>query len=535
MDGTRFDELTKALASNVSRRRLVRGAVGGAMGALGAALGGRGTSAEHTTTACARYTGLCSVSCCCTTAGAQCVCYSRDNCRCLCPEGASFDYATNACVCTETGQAPCGGVCCPAAPANATAACTNGQCDVACQQGYQLCGGQCTSTACPTGATFSLATCGCVCTATGQAPCGTGAAATCACEVAYGEACDQNTDCQAGSVCRPPDTRFDQTCTTTGPGGACCLNTAVAGGPCDEAADCRGFGENDPCQAVTCEGVCVRGSGVPCCTGLADNATCFNISQIQVCCGASAALWGKVASAGRANSGQGGRGPLRGGVTGAPSIPKLCLGLVRREGLHLPPCPPQPVPSCPCRGDRQLRPGDGAPLLGSAMMRWSARNNGAGTPPGGERPRRRPLGLVGSPLAAAWLLGDDAGHARAGHGDSRHVQRSDALVGNRAGYSRVLGPSAGPPPGPAGAAPPGSGLPTQAPGGCPSSSCLKPTSPACAGPDSWGEGGGGGDAPGTWESSRSTSSPRQWMRGRRGRVSRNRRRAGSASLIVTLG
>ncbi len=201
MDGQRFDEMTRALATGTSRRRVLKGLTGGVLGTLAGALGVSRVGAGH----------------------------GR-------PNGAT-------CIRNEH--------------------CASGYCDpqtrrCACPEGTTACGDACVGTTCPAGAVLDPTSCTCVCTATGQAPCGTGTAATCACEVAYGEACDQNTDCQAGSVCRPPDTRFDQTCTTTGPGGACCLNTAVAGGPCDEAADCRGFGENDPCRAVTCEGgVCV--------------------------------------------------------------------------------------------------------------------------------------------------------------------------------------------------------------------------------------------------------------------------------------
>ena len=85
MDGQRFDDLTRTLTHGASRRRVVRGLLGGALGALGATLGLRRAGAQG---ACSAYGRVCTYTGCCTTPGAECVCYQNGHCRCLCPDGA---------------------------------------------------------------------------------------------------------------------------------------------------------------------------------------------------------------------------------------------------------------------------------------------------------------------------------------------------------------------------------------------------------------------------------------------------------------
>jgi hypothetical protein len=242
MDSRRFDSLARTLAAQQSaagaRGRQTRRGFLGALAAVGAGLlGARGTSAQVTQVSCgnqlcASNPGGCAPGCvCCVYTNPITGTVTNSRCR---PPG-TCSPGTVAC---PSGQVlgP-SGVC--VAPTTTTTTTT-------------------TTTAAPT----CLPGGGCV---------------------PFGDACDQNADCQASWVCRPPST--GQTCASTGVTGGCCLNTAVAGGPCTEVADCRGAGDDDPCRAVTCEsGVCVV-RGVPCCTDQVDGEECHNLTQIRVCCG----------------------------------------------------------------------------------------------------------------------------------------------------------------------------------------------------------------------------------------------------------
>ncbi len=125
MDGNRFDALTRSLSNETSRRRVLKGLLGGAAGGALSLAGLRRAGATHGRPA-----------------GATCI--RNEHCA--------------------------SGLCDPQ-----TRRCT-------CPGGTTACGGTCVSTACPAGATLSNASCQCVCTATGQPPCGTGAAAVCCAE-----------------------------------------------------------------------------------------------------------------------------------------------------------------------------------------------------------------------------------------------------------------------------------------------------------------------------------------------------------------
>ncbi len=107
MDASQFDDLTKALATGTSRRRVLTGLLGGAGAGALSLLGLRSAGASHGRPA-----------------GATCL--GNEHCASdLC------DPQTRRCVC----------------PGGTTA-----------------CGGQCVSTTCPTGQTLSNSSCQCVCT-----------------------------------------------------------------------------------------------------------------------------------------------------------------------------------------------------------------------------------------------------------------------------------------------------------------------------------------------------------------------------------
>ncbi len=238
MNSRRFDSLARTLAtqqgaSGAQGRQTRRGFLG-ALVAVGAGLlGARGTGAQVSQAQCGNKTCANNPGKC--TDGCVCCVYANGNSRCRPP-----------------------GTCAPG-----TVACPPGQ----------VLG--------PTGVCGAPTTTTTTTTTTVAPTCAPGGGC-----VPFGEGCEQNADCAAGWVCRPPDTRPEagQTCASTGTAGGCCLNTAVAGGPCTEVADCRGAGDDDPCSAVTCEGgVCVV-RGVPCCTDQEDGEACYNLSQYRVCC-----------------------------------------------------------------------------------------------------------------------------------------------------------------------------------------------------------------------------------------------------------
>ena len=127
MDGHRFDSMTRALASGVSRRAAVRGLAVVAAAGLLTGLRGRGASAQEATLALG---AVCTATSQCSQAGGAVVCadngYADDgalNC-CRNAGGACFDvaYSADCCgglycrdgVCTDlstTGELPLGSYC----------------------------------------------------------------------------------------------------------------------------------------------------------------------------------------------------------------------------------------------------------------------------------------------------------------------------------------------------------------------------------------------------------------------------------------
>ena len=129
IDGQRFDDLARALAANASRRRVLRGAVGGVLASLVDGVG-RGRAGVEPGTPFGR---VCRSGNVCATPGAACRCYGNGHCRCLCPAGAAF--VGGACRCPD-GEVSCGRACAGAdCDANAdccSGVCVAGVCRVAC-------------------------------------------------------------------------------------------------------------------------------------------------------------------------------------------------------------------------------------------------------------------------------------------------------------------------------------------------------------------------------------------------------------------
>ena len=103
MDGHRFDDLAKTLAATSSRRQAAKTLLAAAAGGALALLGRRDAGATRQA-GCTGYGRVCANGGCCTTRGATCFCYPNGHCRCLCPPGAPYDPAANACRCTANAD-----------------------------------------------------------------------------------------------------------------------------------------------------------------------------------------------------------------------------------------------------------------------------------------------------------------------------------------------------------------------------------------------------------------------------------------------
>ncbi len=119
MDGQRFDEITRALATGANRRRVLQGLAPGALGLLGLR---RAPAAAQTcpNRLCASDPGVCAG-----TAGCNCCVFANGNNRCLspslcqraggtvtCPAGQQFVNGQCQIVTCPNGQPPCNGGCC---------------------------------------------------------------------------------------------------------------------------------------------------------------------------------------------------------------------------------------------------------------------------------------------------------------------------------------------------------------------------------------------------------------------------------------
>ena len=220
MDGRKFDDYTKALATGVSRRQVIKGLAGGALGAAVAAVFGSRSDADA---ACRRIRHPCEgTQECCT--GLVCV-------------EAAFEGKSERCC--PPGQVACGTGCCAA-----------GQC---CQQGNQevcLASGQCCTAAnCPASTDpCKVATCT-------NGVCGFGNASN-------GTTCNDNNPCTVSDVCtggvcggtaKDCSSASDQcntgVCNATT--GACEAQPLANGTTCNDGNPCT---VNDVCTGGTCAG-----------------------------------------------------------------------------------------------------------------------------------------------------------------------------------------------------------------------------------------------------------------------------------------
>ncbi len=268
MDARKFDECTKALATGASRRQVIKGLAGGALGALAVALFGGGQAEEVEAATCRALGEACKPGATGTQAGACCpgteqepshlICQQVGQTgatRCECDLNQGFRECGGRCVSTTcpgggqlnttTCQCECGSITCPE---NATLNTTTCVCE--CNQGFESCGGQCLAPC--TGGQVRQANCTCACP-TGTVECPTGSG-TCV-----------STNCPTGMTFNP------NTCTCGCPSGqvfcnGACFNPATACSTCKpnnkvfniECCSCENPGQpsgvckSEPCTAAGC-------------------------------------------------------------------------------------------------------------------------------------------------------------------------------------------------------------------------------------------------------------------------------------------
>jgi len=198
MDSNRFDDITKALATGTSRRKMVKGLLAGAAGIVGLR---RVATLEAAPTCRALGEACQSDASCCPNSHLVCQQVAATGAhRCECDTAAGFHACEGVCIlgpCCTGGTVACGGDCvtgectganeefsfatctCVCASGftrcNATgecqANCTGGRvftqgatsCTCECPVGTQECNGVCVTTTCSGGRTFNTSTCQCEC------------------------------------------------------------------------------------------------------------------------------------------------------------------------------------------------------------------------------------------------------------------------------------------------------------------------------------------------------------------------------------
>ena len=197
MDEQRFDELSKKLATSVSRRQAVKILGATAAGGLGALFGARGAFAHHNAN-CRSVGDNCR-------ANAECCAGACVDFHCVCPGGSVLCPATNEClpVCQgETFFNP-------------------DTCECECAPGTSKCG---EFTCCPDGT-------------------------LCCSDEVFGQCCPPDFTC-CGFECCPPGFQCD-------PGGFCVPLCQTAGNPCffdnDCGQGCQCFGANPPFIFGVCQ------------------------------------------------------------------------------------------------------------------------------------------------------------------------------------------------------------------------------------------------------------------------------------------
>ncbi len=241
MDQQRFDDLTRALATGTSRRRMLRGLTGGVLGGV---LGLAGL--QEASAACRVIDQKCDANnpCC---KGAKCA-----NRHCVCKTAAGYEACLgpgSRCINTNTDEAHCGACFTPCPP---TATCVDGAC--VCPNGTTPCNGQCVNTLTDEN---NCGSCGYICPDRGV--CAEGG---CFCPT-------PSYYCQNVDVCCGPG----QACSTTSPTGCCAY---FPDNPCSTASPC--CRPNDTCSSTT--GLCCTNPGDycyspgQCCSGVCTSNSC---------------------------------------------------------------------------------------------------------------------------------------------------------------------------------------------------------------------------------------------------------------------
>lgn len=182
MDSSRFDDVTKALATGQPRRQIVKGLAGSALASVLAWFGMGETAAARCRDVgenCRANADCCERNCiqtdensrqCACPTGTQ-LCPGTRRCVGLCTGGQIFNATTCACECPP-GTQLCNGTC-----VNPTCAIQGQQfnpqtCQCQCPSGSQVCQGQnrCVPN-CPPGQVLNQTTCTCQCPS-GTVPCG---------------------------------------------------------------------------------------------------------------------------------------------------------------------------------------------------------------------------------------------------------------------------------------------------------------------------------------------------------------------------
>ena len=255
MDGSRFDELTRAMALKASRRASLKSGLalltGGLMAGNGAIAEARRSSSTTTAPPAVCPEGMtdCGGECC--DAGMGCcggVCCSQEQC------------GWQSAVCCPAETAVCGADCCHEGQDCCDTECCDGVCygeERCCPHGQEICDGSCCA---PGQSCCGDGCCDGVCANQGQTCCATG-------NVCNDSCCDGGQTCCGDGCCAG-------TCTEQGH--LCCENVDVCNDSCCvQGQSCCGDG--------CCDGTCTNGN-TTCCTSenVCNDGCC---EDGQNCCG----------------------------------------------------------------------------------------------------------------------------------------------------------------------------------------------------------------------------------------------------------
>jgi hypothetical protein len=219
MDSSRFDKLTKALATSTSRRQALKTIAATTLGSI-LGLGGIGTAfgaskCHRNGTGCDTNSQCCSGYC---ANGEKCTCPPAPACNSICPCPSGQTCVNGSCC---SNDQVCGSTCgCPSGQV-----CQNGQCVTPCTASGGTCSGNsdccsvtcCNGVCCPSGQACVQGQCVSPCPV-GTVPCGT---------VCCSDCCANEGTGICGTTCSPG------TCCATSLGLQCCLD-----GTCKLAGTC---------------------------------------------------------------------------------------------------------------------------------------------------------------------------------------------------------------------------------------------------------------------------------------------------------